>query len=323
MTIKFNCSTCNTTINAPDAAAGKKGKCPTCGNVMQIPATSSAPAPSAPATPAAPLRTPDPKFPVPAAPTPAASTLPPLQPLQPLSPLPTAGPAAGSIPALQPLKPPTTPSGTLPPLSMGGLAGNQGQGQGLGADGLYSLQPTSSPGPLLNPLDSLPMGGASLPPSQPMLGGGLPNPYATPSMSPALPSSGGYSGGYNQPAAWPIIVPGAVTLVGNLIALAYCVINTVFALPDLDNMAKEGAPSDEARIGFYIGAYGVLIIMPLFTLLATAGSACMLFRRGYVMAIIGSILSSLGCACILFPAGIWSLVVLCIPDYRNQFYRKD
>lgn len=206
---------------------------------------------------------------------------------------------------------------------MGGLSGNQGQGQGLGADGLYSLQPTSSPGPLLNPLDSLPMGGASLPPSQPMLGGGLPNPYATPSMSPPLSSgSYNYSGGYNnQPASWPIIVPGAITLVGNLIALAYCIFNTFLVLPNIDQMAGQQPP--DARIGYYIGAYSVLVAMPLFSLLATAGSACMLFRRGYVMAIIGSILSSLGCACILFPAGIWSLVVLCIPDYRNQFYRKD
>ncbi|MGV3605773.1 MAG: hypothetical protein ACO1RA_05145 [Planctomycetaceae bacterium] len=321
MTIKFNCSTCNTTINAPDAAAGKKGKCPTCGNVMQIPATSSAPAPSAPATPAAPLRTPDPKFPVPAAPTPVASTLPPLQPLQPLSPLPTAGPAAGSIPALQPLKPPTTPSGTLPPLSMSGLAGNQGQGQGLGADGLYSLQPTSSPGPLLNPLDSLPMGGASLPPSQPMLGGGLPNPYATPSMSPALPSSGGYSGGYNRPAAWPIIVPGSIQLFGILLTGIMMVVQiSPLFFADLD-----GDPAlEQNKAAYFVGVtIGVGIILVVMTI-AAIGSICMILRKCYPLALTGSIFSCIGCASIFcIPIGIWSVTVLCISDYRNQFYRKD
>lgn len=37
MPIKFNCSECGKTINAPDAAAGKKGRCPQCSAVMEIP----------------------------------------------------------------------------------------------------------------------------------------------------------------------------------------------------------------------------------------------------------------------------------------------
>ncbi len=319
MTIKFNCTVCNSSVTTPDAMAGKKGKCPTCGSVIQIP---SPPKPAAPSTPV--LRPADPKMsaPKPSAP-PASPGLPPLQPLQPLEPLPPLNkPKAPASPALQPLKPiapPSSPSGALPPLALGGMAGDKNQG--VGADGLYTLQPVSSPGPLLSPLDDLPAVGASgagfsLPPAQPAFGTGLPNPYATPSYAPVA-NMGGFR---QQAAAWPIIVPGVITLLGNLLALVYCVLNTAFAVNVEELAANQPA---EARAGFYIGAYGALIIMPVFTLLAMAGSVCMLFRRGYVMAIIGSILSSLGCACILFPAGIWSLVVLCIPDYRQQFYRRD
>jgi len=37
MPIKFNCPECGKTINAPDAAAGKRGKCPHCSAVVEIP----------------------------------------------------------------------------------------------------------------------------------------------------------------------------------------------------------------------------------------------------------------------------------------------
>jgi len=37
MTIRFECSGCGKDVTAPDAAAGKKGKCPSCGNVNKIP----------------------------------------------------------------------------------------------------------------------------------------------------------------------------------------------------------------------------------------------------------------------------------------------
>ena len=41
MAITFRCRTCNNQIKAPDAAAGKKGKCPFCGHSNDIPAPPS------------------------------------------------------------------------------------------------------------------------------------------------------------------------------------------------------------------------------------------------------------------------------------------
>jgi len=37
MTIKFRCEHCRKTVNAPDSAAGQRGKCPYCGNTSYIP----------------------------------------------------------------------------------------------------------------------------------------------------------------------------------------------------------------------------------------------------------------------------------------------
>ena len=37
MPIKFECTECHKTVTAPDAAAGKKGKCPHCGMKVDIP----------------------------------------------------------------------------------------------------------------------------------------------------------------------------------------------------------------------------------------------------------------------------------------------
>ena len=38
MTIAFRCSHCHKDVQAPDAAAGKRGKCPFCGQSNYVPA---------------------------------------------------------------------------------------------------------------------------------------------------------------------------------------------------------------------------------------------------------------------------------------------
>ena len=37
MSIRFNCQKCGGTVQAPDLVAGKQGRCPRCGHVMDIP----------------------------------------------------------------------------------------------------------------------------------------------------------------------------------------------------------------------------------------------------------------------------------------------
>src|SRR5437762_285003 len=49
--MQVTCSNCQSKIRVPDAAAGKKGKCPKCGNIIAIPAA-EAPAENAAPGPA-------------------------------------------------------------------------------------------------------------------------------------------------------------------------------------------------------------------------------------------------------------------------------
>jgi len=44
MSIQFTCAVCGKRLTAPNAAAGKPGKCSNCGELLKIPALSSAPA---------------------------------------------------------------------------------------------------------------------------------------------------------------------------------------------------------------------------------------------------------------------------------------
>jgi hypothetical protein len=43
MPIEFNCQTCQRLVRTPDNTAGKKGKCPYCGSMMDIPRAAAAP----------------------------------------------------------------------------------------------------------------------------------------------------------------------------------------------------------------------------------------------------------------------------------------
>jgi hypothetical protein len=64
MPIAFHCSSCGNLVQTPDAAAGKKGRCPFCSDVMQVPHASTVyvepppPAQAAPALPPIPVACP-------------------------------------------------------------------------------------------------------------------------------------------------------------------------------------------------------------------------------------------------------------------------
>jgi hypothetical protein len=78
MPIEFPCPTCRQQVRTPDAAAGKKGRCPSCGTVVIIPAPVAVVAPGSISV---------------SPPQPQPATSPPIQPIAP----PTV-PAAGSAP---------------------------------------------------------------------------------------------------------------------------------------------------------------------------------------------------------------------------------
>jgi len=55
MTITFNCEHCQKEVKAPDEAAGKRGKCPFCGQSMEVPNPQPQPAEDEDIIPMAPL----------------------------------------------------------------------------------------------------------------------------------------------------------------------------------------------------------------------------------------------------------------------------
>ncbi len=109
MPIKVTCQKCAGVLNAPDSAAGKKGKCPKCGNLMDIPAGVPGSKPGSP-TPIAPAVKPAPKPAAeanpfdffgdsPAEPAAAESAAPTPEAAKPSKPAPPSKPAAKASPA--------------------------------------------------------------------------------------------------------------------------------------------------------------------------------------------------------------------------------
>jgi hypothetical protein len=202
-------------VRTPISAAGKKGKCPHCQAVVQIPG-GSAPAPfPAPAAPAlgalTPLSAPQPK---PAAAAKPAASGPWKSP--PAKPKPAAAPPAEEVEELPTLTPIDSTPGLTPLTPMGGAMGGA-------AGGLTSLGSSSVPNPFgasaggLTPLGPASFGGAPgggdlLSGLTPLAGPGLgpasiPNPYGpAPAANPlganpyASPAGGGAfaSPGYSQ-----------------------------------------------------------------------------------------------------------------------------
>jgi DNA-directed RNA polymerase subunit RPC12/RpoP len=211
MPIEFACSSCQQTVRVSDAAAGKKGRCPKCGSILDIPmASSAAPAASAPA-PARPKPTA-----VPAKPAAAAAPKP--------APKPAAPPASQSAP-----KPAakvsgsnvsfTCPSCTKPIVAPAALTGKKGKCPHCQAkvviggasppatDGLEPLGPGD-----LAPLgagDLAPLGAGDLSPLGPSglapMGGGTGDLFADlPPMGPAANSPFGGQPLPNTPPLNPL-----------------------------------------------------------------------------------------------------------------------
>jgi len=75
MAIPVQCPACGKTLNVKDEMAGKRGKCPQCGNIIEVPRPGAIPQAPAPPAPEAPQPSPPPPSP-PAAPAAAAYAAP-------------------------------------------------------------------------------------------------------------------------------------------------------------------------------------------------------------------------------------------------------
>lgn len=335
MAIEFHCNTCQQQIRVGDGAAGKRGKCPHCGAVVQVPgaaplaasATATRPHSAAAAsvsfacpgcqkTITAPASLAGRKGKCPhcqvvlvvggglgMAPH-SATTNSVRQPLgsDGLEPLPTAG-------AGDPLG-----SGLLPPGS--GLAP-------LGAvDDLFAGLP-AAPQLSTAPLPSAQYGAANNPlgfaaTASPLGATPAPNPYASPNA-------------YATPRApVKLMIPAIGMIVISVISIGWLGLITINALltPLPNQFAQANGPEEEARrAGYKLGRTVGIIVMPigggLLNIAAIAGAIQMLRLRGFDTARGGAIAACVpfcSLACLNMPFGIWALIVLYQPDVKRLFH---
>lgn len=342
--IEFFCSSCGQIVRTPRSAAGKKGKCPHCAEIVLIPlvdtplpaaAKTKQPATAAPAKPtaakqetlpAAMLRSKtqvtakrDIEF---APPTESASITPPLTPqLQ----LPST-PQATSKPAPQQISDPFTSVyanaapglPTLPP-SSGQTSTAPKPTPAAAVAKLVPLAPKPTQLATINkpasvadftPLNPITNFGQDVAGTAP-LGGLQPLPAASP-----LASTGTSKGAVNIPAIIQLVV---VTPFMVMFLLYLCLLLFTFCLSLLTVAAASfrfgigGLLSGLASILIYVGLIAAQITV-------LVGSARQLERRSHLMALIAAWLAVIPCVSPMgMPAAIWSLVVLYRDDVKSSF----
>lgn len=210
MPIEFRCPQCGKLLRTPDASAGKKGKCPHCQSVNDIPLASTAPQekpidPLFPQTPAPRIERPDSKAPL-------------------------AGPSAdpfASPPGLSPY--PTDPFSSDPFASLPSSSPAATPGAAPGQIDLFSEMPSSSPlaspssaGPA-NPFGAAPSsaGGKSNPFGAPSPAPASTNPYSAPSFAASQPSYG-YQSNLQAHRGGIVLALGIVGMLSGLGGLVSC-----------------------------------------------------------------------------------------------------
>lgn len=147
--------------------------------------------------------------------------------------------------------------------------------------------------------------------------GGPRNPYMSPGAPPPTPWNA-------QPDAASQTFPPALALyiVGGLSAV-YQIINLIVLIAGDRLQPPPNVNNDAERMGYYIGAFGALIVMAIGTIATLAGAVCLHKRINYPMAMFGLIVGVIPCfsPCFLLgiPFAIWGLVVINKPEIRAAF----
>jgi phage FluMu protein Com len=342
--IEFFCSLCGQLVRTPRAAAGKKGKCPHCQGVMQIPLKSRAAKATLQTTPQSatssnahvgltPRRSPT------SQPKPAEDLgLAPLDDLDGLAPLPEAKPepkpqsrpAARSKPApktddddgrelrlqsnvpLAPLTPLDSGSGN----AMSGLAPLNNDLFG-GTDPLATANAGLAGGDLFGgaPLGGDPFGGSNNAFGSPAATSLAPATYSSPSHAPAnVPG---------KPDSIFIVLPAIFQLLAILpffLGNGFMVVSTAILLL-FAMLSPTNNPDAAAKgIGLILAYEAVQIIGLAAQFWIVLGSVQMMLLRKYDNATSAAWLSCFPCIGFLgFPFGIWSLIVLQTPKFQRMF----
>ena len=120
----------------------------------------------------------------------------------------------------------------------------------------------------------------------------------------------------------PLMVPAIILLVLSLLWLLYSIVNIGFA-----TMIGPPAPPPDAPVGFEagqkVGFYGMLILMPITSLVVVAGSIQMIRLKMYPLAMTAAVVSMIpfcsSCLVVGIPFGIWALVLLLREDVKSRF----
>lgn len=145
------------------------------------------------------------------------------------------------------------------------------------------------------------------------------NPYLTPQAS--SPNHGQSQTPSTLPVGIALVVVGALSL---LIVGGYFILTVIAFALDVDGELRptpDMAP--EERIGFYVGAYGVVIflgLLPLLQIPVILGGINMIRGKGLRMAMFACVLSVIpvcsSCCVVGMPFGIWGLILLSNPQVK-------
>lgn len=337
-TVEFACPQCGKPVRTPAAAAGKKGRCPSCNAIFAIPAASTArstPGPDKLATKprrerfrTGPTRQ--------AKPTPGLTPIP-----DSASGLP---PSAGGAPGLEFLPDdslgltPLPDAGTgLTPLGDAGtgltpLAGDIGltplpdTGTGLtplsGDTGLTPI--ADDPLGLASPLvTSAARSGAS--PFANTFGSAVsrPSAAANPYQSPSLGTAGYATRKTKKSTSEAVVVAPAIAMIvvaslSLLVTIPALIFQSIGFLRQARLMSGEMPPEAYVFLGAYI--VGTLISVVVHILIIVGGVKMVKFQS-WGAALTGAIMLILPCtACwIGLPIGVWAVIVLSLSSVRRQF----
>lgn len=324
--LEFFCSVCGQVVRTPRSAAGKKGKCPHCNGVIQIPLKSrvvktNPPATNRPATtavaPQAPKSVPKPT-PKPARPQVDEVGMASLEELTPLPDLkPARKPASESAPS-QPVHKPKNPN--IPP-----------------SDSYLQPMPDLLDDNLLAGSDPFAVGGYGVAPD-PLGGLGSGGGVNLPAASPFAPMDGSLAGGF--PPALPGGPPGvpARRQISPIMVILPAIFQMFAIIPFLLLNMFVGstmlytflvASSEYAVIS--TNSMALLLFYSMLLLLAFAiqvwaifGSINMMQFRNYDNALASAWISLIPCFGFCgIPFGIWSLIVLYDRGVKKMFTNDD
>jgi DNA-directed RNA polymerase subunit M/transcription elongation factor TFIIS len=285
--IEFHCSSCREVVRVGAAAAGKKGQCPRCKAVIQIPLKSTSITGLQPIPSDRPTASPRPQ-PKPTTPTPG------------LTPLPNLSPASSGLTPLDGLDvlSPLDPLG-LTPLGPAGSAASQDDP--FGGD-LFGMGPIDDGNPFAKGT----------------------NPYSAPRLTPAIPARPRRKGARTVAEIVTMICGGCLTVyaVAQIIFVTISLfMHSAASFAMLDRLKSQGGDTASAMGSVAVQIFAV-VLSGIVMLTILAGGIQMIRFKVWGLCLAACILTMAPCNCFCIlglPIGIWGTVMLSFGSVRSAF----